>query len=85
MTTIDLRDEVFATVTQWGNEVVSVKITGISSYNEVLRYLRSLGIKYRGVVTLKLRNLTKGWQQVSRLMMLEHQENSQEAVQLSLF
>ena len=85
MATIGLKDEIFATLTQRGNIVVSIKLTGMASYNDVLRYLRKMIHVCKGMVTLKLRNLTKGWKQEFRLKMEESEPLHVEATQLSLF
>ena len=85
MATIELKDEIFATLTQRGNVVASIKITGMTSYSDVLRYLRYVVSSCKGMVTLKMRNLTRGWMQVRRLMMVESTPSPVEAVQLSLF
>lgn len=84
MASISLHDEIFATFTQRGMVVASVKVSGVTSMGDVLRYLRMAEVRCKGLVTLKLRNLTKGWTQIRRLV-IEPLARPAEAVQLTLF
>lgn len=83
MATIDSQDVLYATLTQLGNEVAVFKISGMSSMNEALRVIRTKFSKCKGLVTLRLRNYTKGWTQIRQLMILK--PVTTDAIQLTLF
>lgn len=83
MATIDSQDVLYATLTQRGSEVATFKISGMYSMNDALRHIRSKFSKCKGLVTLKLRNYTKGWVQIRQLMILK--SFTADAIQLTLF
>lgn len=62
MATINPSDILFATITQHGRTITSLQLCGLSTFSDVLKKLRPT-INALGLVTLKLRNSTQGWEQ----------------------
>ncbi len=62
-------DVIFATVRQRGNVILSMQLSGIGSYAQLICHLRKLLAGLMGIATLDLRNGTQGWSQ-SRPVML---------------
>ena len=85
MATIDLQDEVFATLTQRGNIIASVRLIGVNSISNILQQLRLLVSKCVGLVTLKIRNRTQGWLQCRQIMLSLPREENSATTQLTLF
>lgn len=85
MATIDLHDEVFATLTQRGKVIATMKLSGVTSIAMILHRLRQLASKCVGLVTLNVRNSSQGWLHSCPIMLSPRQPQGQEAVQLSLF
>ncbi len=85
MATIDLHDEVFATLTQRGKVVATMKLSGVTSIAMILQHLRQLASKCVGLVTLNVRNSSQGWLHSRSIMLAPQQSHNHEAVQLSLF
>lgn len=85
MATIDLQDEVFATLTQRGNIIASVRLIGVNSISNILQQLRLLASKCVGLVTLKIRNRTQGWLQCRQIMLTLPREVNSTTTQLTLF
>lgn len=61
MATIDSNDIIFATVTQRGKDVVSLRMSGMTSFSEIVRRMQTAVTSPLGLVTLRLRNYTQGW------------------------
>ena len=85
MATIDLHDEVFATLTQRGKVVATMKLSGVTSIAMILQRMQQLASKCVGLVTLKVRNSSQGWLHSCSIMLAPRQSHNHEAVQLSLF
>lgn len=85
MATINLHDEIYATLTQRGIVVAKVKLQGIKSLTDVLLTLRSLATNCVGLVTLKVRNYTQGWSQCKNIKLTSQMPMQCDAIQLSLF
>lgn len=83
MATIDFNDVIYVTLTQRGNVIATLTLSGISSVEAIVQQLRGLAKTCAGLVTLQLRNFTKGWSQSRNLLLPKPQRI--EAVQLSLF
>ncbi len=66
MGTINSSDIIFATVKQRGITLASIKLSGITSFAEILR--RSLS-GTMGMTTIDLRNGSQGWQQRRTVML----------------
>ncbi len=77
---INKSDIIFATLLQRGRQVVSVKLSGMASWSDVINFLRTLVSGCVGMTTLQLRNGSQGWTQQRSIMM-----KAPEAIQLSLF
>lgn len=58
MATILSSDEIFATVSQRGRVMSSLRLSGITSLADILR---AIGNEIRGLATIELRNSTQGW------------------------
>ena len=85
MVTINLQDEIYATLTQRGNVIATIKMTGINSVSAVLSKLRIIAEGCVGMVTFKMRNCSQGWVQCRNIMLSSQTIFGREAVQLSLF
>ena len=85
MATINFQDEIYATLTQRGNVIATIKMSGINSVSAVLSKLRSLASGCVGMVTFKLRNCSQGWAQCRNIMLSSQTIFGREAVQLTLF
>ncbi len=85
MATIDLHDEIFATLTQRGKVIATLKLSGVTSIAMILQRLRQLASKCVGLVTLNVRNSSQGWLHSRSIMLSPQKSHCHEAVQLSLF
>lgn len=65
MATILSSDEIFATVSQRGRVMSSLRLSGITSLSDILR---AIGNEIRGLATIELRNSTQGWQRRHTIM-----------------
>lgn len=65
MATILSFDEIFATVSQRGRVMSSLRLSGITSLADILR---AIGNEIRGLATIELRNSTQGWQRRHTIM-----------------
>jgi hypothetical protein len=65
MATILSSDEIFATVSQRGRVMSSLRLSGITSLADILR---AIGNEIRGLATIELRNSTQGWQRRHTIM-----------------
>lgn len=65
MATILSSDEIFATVSQRGRVLSSLRLSGITSLADILR---AIGNEIRGLATIELRNSTQGWQRRHTIM-----------------
>lgn len=85
MATINLHDEIYATLTQRGIVVAKIKLQGIRSLSDVLLKLRSHASNCMGLVTLKVRNYTQGWSQSKNIKLTSQIPVKCDAIQLLLF
>mgnify|MGYP003300023956 FL=1 len=69
MATIDSTDIIFATVTQRGKDVVSLRMSGMTSFSEIVKRMQTAVTSPLGLVTLRLRNYTQGWSQHHALVL----------------
>lgn len=83
MATINSSDIIFATVIQRGRTIASVRLSGMHTVNDIIRYLSGIVKNTVGMITLSLRNGTQGWQQERNVMFGSLRRA--EGVQLSLF
>lgn len=60
-------DTIFATVRQHGRIMTQFTLSGISSFAEIVRHLRSNSIT--GITNVELRNGTQGWNERHTLML----------------
>lgn len=80
---ISIEDTIYATVMVCGHIVYTERFTGMSSIEEVYRYLRNtLSRNNCGPLTIVLRNGTRGWTLRSNVM---RRTISPEATQLTLW
>lgn len=79
-------DILFATVSQHGNTILSLRLSGLTSVKDILKRLREAITGYMGMVTLKLRNGTQGWS-MQQPLRLDGGRNTHAdaAIQLTLF
>jgi len=80
MNAIGKSDIIFATIYQRGRKIVSVSISGVISFPEIMKQLHGLFNRCVGITTLQLRNCSQGWTEQHTIMV-----KTTEAVQLSLF
>jgi len=82
MVTINTSDIIFATLFQHGRQVVTLRLSGLSSFSDIIRQVRRASAGCIGLVTLHLRNCTQGWSGNRPIMM---RGCDVAPVQLSLF
>lgn len=61
MKTIALSDTIFVTVIRRGFTVAMIRLSGLTSISDVVACLRTKYADLRGMVTLALRNGSRGW------------------------
>ncbi len=83
-TSINYSDTLFATLTQRGNTILSLKISGINSDKELMQRIYQSVKGCMGLATLTLRNGTQGWSQRKQLF-LKPVKSTQSPIQLSLW
>ncbi len=66
MATILSSDVIFATVSQRGKVMTTLRMSGITSLGEIVS---SVGQMFRGITTIDLRNGTQGWQRRHTVML----------------
>lgn len=82
MATINSSDILFATLIQRGKTILSVRLSGMTTFSDIIRYLsRTLNGTF-GIMTMTLRNGTQGWSQQRNIMF---RRPDPVPVQLSLF
>jgi hypothetical protein len=69
MANIDSNDVVFATITQRGSTLASLKLSGITSMTHLLQYIRNYVSSLKGIATLVVRNSSQGWTSTQALYM----------------
>ncbi len=85
-TTILHDDIIFASVSQRGNTIISLKVTGLTSVKEILEYINRTISGCVGMMILKLRNRTQGWSLSQPIMMASKKRpTTSQPVQLTLF
>ncbi len=85
MGTINSSDVIFATVMQQGQTIMSMQMSGMSSFSDVMKKIRNTLAKPIGLVTLILRNSSQGWARQSALMLNTRKCAAAPTVQLTLF
>lgn len=61
MSTFSSSDLIFATVLNRGDVIASMRLSGVSSYTELLSAVRSRVGHVGGLSTLSVRNSSQGW------------------------
>lgn len=69
MGTINSSDTLFATLTQRGNIILSLKLSGIKSDTELMHHIYRSINGCMGLATLTLRNGTQGWSSRKQLLL----------------
>jgi hypothetical protein len=85
MAEINAQDEIYATLTQRGNVVATINMSGLNSIAAILCKLRAIASGCVGLVTFKMRNCSQGWSQSRQIMLTSQPKFRSDAVQLSLF
>lgn len=85
MATINYSDKIFATVMRQGRTIISLQMSGLTSFSELLKNLRRSISKPLGLVTLNLRNSSQGWTQQHTLMFDPSTSKTPSTLQLTLF
>lgn len=80
---INASDIIYATVCQHGRQVASIRISGLTTTQQVMAMARSAASGCLGLVRLTLRNGTQGWSRTLSMMLRDRTETA--PVQLSLF
>lgn len=65
MSTISSSDIVFATITQRGNMLLNLRLSGINGPADIYRAIRSHLPGISGVTRLSIRNASQGWSTTS--------------------
>lgn len=68
MATINYTDTLFATISQRGNILATLRLVGMSSFADIVREIRSSTGTAAGLINLSLRNSTQGWSRNSALL-----------------
>lgn len=68
MTTISSNDIIFATVIQYGSTLAQLKLSGMTSTEDIVRKIRETLPDLGGLVNLSLRNATMGWRKLCPVM-----------------
>lgn len=66
MATILSSDVIFATVRQRGQVMTTLRLSGITSFGDVVA---SVGRLFKGITTIDLRNGTQGWNRRHTVML----------------
>lgn len=82
MATFNASDIIFATLTQGGRTIASVRLSGMRTFSDIVRYLRTVYRDAMGLLTLSLRNPSQGWHTERNIMF---GAPAARPVQLSLF
>ncbi len=82
MATLNASDIIFATLTQSGRTIASVRLSGMRTLSDIVRYLRNIYIDAVGLLTLSLRNPSQGWTEQRNIMF---GTPARREVQLTLF
>ncbi len=82
MGTINSSDIIYATLSQHGRQLASLKLSGLTSFSDILRQVRRAVTGSLGLVTLRLRNSSQGWSHDRSVLLSQAPEAP---VQLSLF
>lgn len=80
MGVINKSDIIFATLLQRGKQIVSIRLSGVRSWEDIISFLRTMVCNCVGLTTLRLRNGSQGWAQQRSIII-----KAPEAVQLTLF
>lgn len=68
MTTIHKTDIIYATVIHRGYDIASLRITGVSSFSEILRNIFKAVKGSVGIINIMLRNSSQGWNETRSVM-----------------
>ncbi|MBJ2184662.1 MAG: hypothetical protein JFR38_09180 [Muribaculaceae bacterium] len=83
MATISTGDILFASASQHGRNIATIRLSGQCSTGGVIAELRRIAGHTLGLVQVTLRNATQGWSRVLTLYLAP--QPASEGVQLSLF
>lgn len=64
---IAVDDVVFTNASCYGKEEICCRFTGFSSYTDLLKAVKKATSSLRGIVSVKLRNSTQGWNKTMTL------------------
>jgi hypothetical protein len=68
-TTINTDDILFATVISHGSTIASLRFSGASSYNDVVKHVKNSLNNTLGLITINLRNRSQGWTRSSAVLL----------------
>ena len=81
MASIDINDIIFASVSFHGTTLANIRLSGVTTFRDILAVIRREIGTLTGLLTISLRNMTQGWTgRHSVLMSRPHA-----GIQLSLF
>lgn len=63
MNVFNINDVIFARVTMMGQELINLRLSGITSMKALLRRIKIELGAYIGMISLDIRNLSQGWTQ----------------------
>lgn len=67
--TVSLTDIIYATLTLGGRLIANIRISGVASLSEIYEYVRRAAGAAHGLLTVRLRNSSRGWQHEHSLLM----------------
>ncbi len=82
MGTINSSDIIYATLSQHGRQLASLRLSGLTSFSDILCQVRRAFTGSLGLVTLRLRNSSQGWSHDRSVILMPAPHVP---VQLSLF
>lgn len=85
MKEINYSDVIYATLIQRGSVIASLKISGVTSIDLIIKQIKHFTSKCVGLVSIKIRNFTQGWSQCRNIKIDSNREVAVTPVQLSLF
>lgn len=65
MSTISPSDILFATVSQRGNMILNIRLSGVESKSDIFRAIRTSCPGISGIAHLSIRNASQGWASAS--------------------
>ncbi|MCF0213075.1 MAG: hypothetical protein HUK13_08960 [Muribaculaceae bacterium] len=85
MKTISPTDIIYATLRNHGTTLAGKCLSGINSFADIVRLLKTEAASCSGLATLMVRNATRGWTENRSVMLSNRSMPATQAAQLTLF